>query len=273
MEQTEKVWRSWSQLNEYNECGYRYYLKRIAKDDNGEKVWQRPAAWTTQGTAVHIAAEFWEKSNRLASTEEVIGVYTEAYWDDINSRLEETPNPNEWFASGPYKGWVDIQRRYAIGLDQIQSYVDFYQNDAPTDIPIRINGSMAIEIPVEGFIGSVPVRGVIDSIMETDEGLRVRDIKTGKRVGNPLQLKIYQELIVQNFSLEIRFGDFWSGQTGITTPVMDLDNLDLVHLTNDFERLEEGINQERFEPKPSPSNCGMCDVQHACPFAAASNRT
>jgi putative RecB family exonuclease len=272
MEEKEKVWRSWSQLNEYNECGYRYYLKRIAKDSNGDQIWQRPAAWTVQGTAVHIAAEVWEKSDRILTDEEVTTIYTEAYWDQINERLEDTPNYSEWFASGPYRGFTDIDRRYKIGLDQIQSYLEFYRNDSPMDIPITINGSMAIEIPAEGLIGSVPVRGVIDGIMETDSGLRVRDIKTGKRLGDPMQLKIYQELIIQNFGIKIRFGDFWSGQTGVTTPVADLDALSLDDLTSEFQRLEEGINSERFDPKPSPA-CAMCDVQHACPFAASSNRT
>ncbi len=268
MDSTEKAWRSWSQLQEYESCGYKYYLKRLADDG---KVWRRPASWTTQGTAVHIAAEAWENSGRKLAEPDVLEIYRVAYWDEINKLMEETPNTDQWFASGPYRGWSDIDRRFGIGLDQIRKYLDFYQNDAPDETPAIVKGSPAIEIPVEGLIGTVPVRGVVDSIMETARGLVIRDIKTGKRAPNPLQLKIYQILIEQHLSLEIRFGDFWSGQTGLTTPVMDLDNLDTAALTSDFERLEEGINSERFEPKPSPA-CGFCEVQHACPFAATSNR-
>ncbi len=265
--------RSWSQLNEYTDCGYRYYLKRLATDSNGEKIWRRPAAWTVQGSAVHIAAETWELSHRGLVEDDIVEVYRQTYWDLVNQQLEETPNTNEWFASGRYRGWDDIERRFGIGLDQIRQYLDFYRNDAPDEIPAIVNGRPAIEIPVEGLIGTVPVRGVVDGIMETENGLVVRDIKTGKRPGNPLQLKIYQNLIDQNLNLQIRFGDFWSGQTGMTTGLVDLDKEDANGtLTSQFERLEEGINSERFEPKPSIAACGFCEVQHACPFAAASNR-
>ena len=48
-------------LDDLGGCAYRYYLSRVIR------VWDRPAAWLPQGTAVHGAAEWWERGGRKAS--------------------------------------------------------------------------------------------------------------------------------------------------------------------------------------------------------------
>src|SRR3954469_19163368 len=94
--------RSYSQLGAYDRCPYMYYLERV------EKVWQRPAAWLPMGTAVHEAAERWELSGRTMSLEEAQQIFRDAYVRETNKYLDDTPNANHWFRSGPYKGPEDI---------------------------------------------------------------------------------------------------------------------------------------------------------------------
>ena len=65
--------RSVSQLQQYTKCPMAYKLSRI------DKVWQRPAAWLIQGSAVHEAIEAWEKSGRTMTLEEATEDDLESY--------------------------------------------------------------------------------------------------------------------------------------------------------------------------------------------------
>src|SRR5690349_18787086 len=110
--------RSVSQFKEYNEefggCAYRYYLKRILK------VWDRPAAWLSQGLAVHEAAEAYERSERTMPLEEVEAVYLASYRKHQNRLIKDTPDLDLWFNSGKYRGEEDSHRRRDLGLAQVE---------------------------------------------------------------------------------------------------------------------------------------------------------
>jgi putative RecB family exonuclease len=262
--------RSVSQLQEYmNElggCAYKYFLNRVVR------AWDMPAAWLPQGLAVHEAAEAWERSGRTMSREKVLDIYREAYRNHTNRLAETTPNFNYWFPSGKWRGWHDITRRADIGLVQIERYLDYYEAHPEEKIWTTPQGEKAIELRFDMRLGNVKVIGYIDQIIHwvdtTPAHLRLRDIKTGKKPGGTLQLKVYDLAIEEMCDIKIGEGDYWMGDKGKPTrEVYDLTTMSRKQVVDLFERMDAGVRAEDFEPSPDPDKCRMCPVRAACVFA------
>lgn len=259
--------RSVSQLQEYMEelggCAYKYFLNRVVR------AWDRPAAWLPQGLAVHEAAEAWEKSDRSIPREQVIEIYKARYRSHTNRLAEDTPNFEFWFPSWKYTGWTDITRRADIGLQQINQYLDWYENHPNEKIWRTPDGKKAVELGFDMSLGVVKVIGYIDQIIETGvHQLRLRDIKTGKKPGGVLQLKVYSLAVQKKFNVVINEGDYWMGNSGKPTrETYDLSSMSEQQMVDLFERMDQGVRAEEFEPSPDPDKCRMCPVRSACVFA------
>lgn len=250
-------------LPEFDGCGYRYYLKRIARDDQGNRLWQRPAAWFTQGLAVHETVEAVERSGRTMALAEAQDVYTKAYDVHTNRQCEDTPRFDYWFRSGPYAGKADVERRYGIGKEQVGKYFAYIET-YPDDIPDVLDGELAVELPFDVEFGDVRVRGVIDQVVKK----KPIDVKTGNRAGDPFQLGTYSGALKRMYDIEPSTGAFWMGKSGKLTVQYDLSDWTYDRLTDVFGRADEDIRAERFEPDPEPSKCMFCSVAADCSFAA-----
>lgn len=254
-------YRSVSQYKSWKDCGYRYRLERI------DKVWQRPAAWLGQGTAEHEAWEMYERSGRTMSLEAVKDVYRAAYEREINEACETTPNFAYWFASGPYKGEADIERRYKIGLDQNDGYLDWYAQHPNEVIWVAPDGTPGIEMKFDVVFGEVPVRGFIDAVIQIGDNVRVRDNKTGNMPGDDFQLAVYARSLEKLYDVEINTGDYWMGRKGGPTPIYDLSYWTAERLTEAFAEMDAGVRAGSFEPNPEPKKCMFCSVSSSCAFS------
>lgn len=259
METIDLAHRSVSQHNTYVQCPYRYKLEKL------DRVWQRPAAWLSQGTAVHAAVEFWERSERKASLAEVQDVFREEYAKSIGEQAEITPNLDYWFASGPYKGEADIERRFGIGLEQCEKLLEWYAKHPEEKIWITPDGIPAIELPFEVTLDGVLVKGYIDAVMETPQGLVVRDLKTGNTPGDTFQLATYAAAMKVMYDVEIRFGDYLMGKTGKPTLPYDLTDTPPEEVAAAFKYLDEKVKAKDFPANPS-SACRFCSVATSCEF-------
>lgn len=252
-----------SYLPELGGCGYAYFLNRIAR------AWSKPAAWLPQGLAVHEAAEFWEKSNRTASREEVIAAYQKSYREHTTRLEHDTPNLNFWFPSGPYKGWDDITRRALLGLDMVDRYLKYYQETAPNEVIwITPDGEPAIELRFDMVLDGIKITGFIDQVisMIMDGKLRLRDIKSGNSPGDTFQLKVYDIAVLEEFGIAIGEGDYWMGRKGKPTKPYDLTPMSREQVIDLFGKMDSGVKQESFEPDPSPDKCRFCSVASACQY-------
>lgn len=155
-----KKYRSVSQLNQYTRCPHSYYLARIAM------AWQRPAAWLAQGSAVHAVLEARERSGREMSLEEAQELFKEEYAKEANEALAITPNTDWWSASGPYRGDEDLERRFHIGLEQIEKYFAWTDAHPEEEIWTAPDGTPAIELEFDIDLEGIPVRGFIDAIID-----------------------------------------------------------------------------------------------------------
>lgn len=259
--------RSVSQINQFSRCGYSYKLSRI------DHAWERPAAWLGQGSAVHEAAEAWEKSNRTMSLEEAQDVFRESYERHINEACEITPNTEYWYASGPYRGEVDIERRYKIGLEQVEKFVNWHMAHPDQVIWITPDGTPAIELAFDFDLDGVLVRGYIDAVRVVDGEIRVVDYKTGNKPGDDFQLGVYGVALAEMYGIDPpKLGEYYmagkSGQPGKPTYPFDLTEWTRERVSERFAQLEADLKAEKFEPDPEPSKCAFCSVSLACSFRA-----
>ena len=253
--------RSVSQYNTFARCAYRYKLERI------EKVWQRPASWLFHGLGVHKAMEEWELSGRELGIDELVDIYQDEFIRSIDEQAQETPNFDFWFGSGPYDGEQDIQRRFAIGEQQLKDLVEYSLN-SPDKIWTTPDGDKAIELPFEVELGGVTVKGFIDQVVERKDGsIIVRDIKTGSKPGDTFQLATYAEAIRILYDVTPVGGDYFMGKTGRPGRLKKITEQDRAEVHERFRWLEEQIQAEEFPPNPSKNTCAMCAVKLACDYA------
>lgn len=262
-------YRSWSQLEQYEACPYRYYLARI------ERVWKKPAAWLPMGTAVHKAAEVWELSDRSLPREEVKAVFRATYKEETDHYLEETPNTRYWQMSGPYPGEDDIPRRHRVGQEHVDRYLNWYEEHPEERILMVRDGVPAIELKFTLNLGGVEVRGMLDqAVTSIKPGGRIapftviaRDIKTGASPGKVEQLSLAGVAIAEANPIWIaEQGDFFMTKSGYPTYPYDLQSVDV--LTERFLAADEGIRAGNFPALPLDKKCDRCDVANSCKFKA-----
>ncbi|ACE79996.1 Cas4 exonuclease [Mycobacterium phage Pukovnik] len=257
--------RSVSQLNQYTRCPMAYKLARI------DKVWARPAAWLPQGTAFHTVAEVYEKAlaeGREMSLERAQEIFREEYAKDIGELCAETPNFEWWTWSGPYNGERDIERRFEIGLEQVEKFYN-WRNTKGQTIWITPDGKPAIELSFNIELDGIKVRGYIDAVVVVDGKPRVRDYKTGNSPGDDFQLGVYALAIEILYGVKVDTGDyFMAGKKG--KPAKPTDPYDLTEWTREkvterFHEVEAKIQAGDFEALPEPDKCNFCDVSYSCP--------
>ncbi|QGJ90215.1 Cas4 exonuclease [Mycobacterium phage SheaKeira] len=289
--------RSVSQLNQYTRCPMSYKLARI------DKVWARPAAWLPQGTAFHTVAEIVEKARaegREVPLEKAQEIFKEEYAKDINALSAITPNFDWWFHSGPYNAWRDIERRFHIGLEQVEKFYawrdmvgqeiwttpaivdsrcgadeaqapgsDTHVEDCdckPAKPAIELQFNLVIETPA----GPIRLRGFIDAVVVLPDGsIRVRDYKTGNKPGDDFQLGVYALVVKLLYGVEAATGDYFlagkKGKKPVLTHPFDLSEWTLEAVAAKFAEVEEGIRSGTFEALPEPDKCNFCDVSYSCP--------
>jgi putative RecB family exonuclease len=252
-----------SQLKQYERCPYSYKLSRL------DKVWERPAAWLGQGSAVHEAAEAYEKSGRTMSLEGMQDVFKASYEKHINEACETTPNLEYWFKSGPYGGEADIERRYHIGLEQCEKYIRWYEAHPDEVIWVNDAGEPGIELGFDIELDGVRVRGFIDAVIDhPTQGLIVRDLKTGNAPGDDFQLGVYSIGLSEAFGIDPpQVGDYMMGKTGKPTYPYRIGEWTRERVSEAFRVLEDNIRAGRFDPDPEPSKCRFCSVALFCNYA------
>jgi putative RecB family exonuclease len=262
----EATWytRSYSQLSQYQRCPYSFYLQRV------KKVYQKPAAWLSMGTAVHYAAEEYEKWDRLLTNDQAKDAFRKSYAEETSKMLEETPNADYWFSSGPYKGPEDIVRRYRVGLEHVDRYIKWYTDHPEETVWLQPTGEPAIEMSFTIDLGGVPVRGFLDQVIATQShGIVVRDIKTGTQPGNSDQLKLYALAVEELSGVDVLYGDYFMTKVGKPTEKFDLSVVSRQETVDVYGELDQRVIAGKFDPTPSENACRMCSSKHSCEYAVA----
>ncbi|MGV9693344.1 PD-(D/E)XK nuclease family protein [Streptomyces sp. NPDC003444] len=250
--------RSVSQTDQYEKCGWRWWLQR------GERVTPRPAAWSHHGNAFHTAAEAVERSGRTMSAEEAVDLFSDEYATLTNAALDREPNTDRWLAAG-YSGGEDIERRYVLGQEQTARYVEWSTEEKPAIWAEPAEGEPALELYFLVELGGIQVRGYIDQLIEEPDGtVRVRDLKTGTTRSH-FQLQTYAAAVEQAWGAKVDRGDWYLGKTGRLSRPVRLDAVNADELGERYAAMDAGVKAGRFPANPG-FNCRFCDVSHACSF-------
>lgn len=264
--------RSWSQLSQFEQCPMAFKLERI------DKVWSRPAAWFATGLATHTAVEAHEKGE-AATVDDMLPIAQEAFRQDINARLADTPNAEYWQASGRYQGPEDIPRRYADLRRHLENYVAIAETLNP--IAPAPGFKVMVEHPIDMDLDGVRVIGSIDQARQRDDedgmgDIEIWDVKAGSMTPDePGQLVVYAEALRRETGQPVKSGGYImtakpptkTGRVSAAQVVKkDLTTIPVETLTARFHAADEGIKAANWDPKPSEDNCRRCSVASSCDF-------
>lgn len=254
------VHASYSSLSSYLDCGWRYYLERVAK------IPESPAWYFIGGSAVHSATEAFDRG----ATETAEGLFMEAFERELAERKANSDVPEElWLAGGkPTKEWPERHNRawwLAKGPAMVQGWIDWrarcgWEIWSPSEDP-----TVGVELALHVDLGGVPVKMFIDRVMVTRDGqLIVVDIKTGMtEPESATQLGLYACGLELTFGIRPQLGGYWMAKSGDLGQVADLDHLTPALMggwINDWNRARRaGI----FIPHPT-RRCRTCGVRDYC---------
>jgi putative RecB family exonuclease len=264
--------RSVSQTEQYEKCGWQFYLQRV------ERAVPRPAAWSFQGTAFHSAAEKFEKGMGMYSSDDMVQLFSDQYSALVNKALDKEPDLNRWLTASKKPAGQDIEERYALGQKQVARYVEWSNEHQPAiwldsegwngydiaDAPT--NPTQGLELYFKVDLGGVAVRGYIDQLISEDDGsVRVRDLKTGS-TKSEFQLQTYAVAVRKTFGVTVNRGDWYLGKTGNLSKPVDLSEVTEDQVAARYVAMDQGVKAGRFEATPG-FHCNFCDVSHACRFS------
>lgn len=258
--------RSPSQVTQYERCPYAYCLQRV------RNVWEKPAAWTAQGTAFHSAIEAYERGQAVTA-EDMETVFRDVYAAEIGRLAAVTPNMRYWFDSRQGSGEADVERRHRLGLAQVRDYYEWRSGEGAREVVwVAEDGTPGIELGFNADFEGVPVRGYIDLVVEDRGRAFVRDAKSGNEPGDAFQLKTYAIALEDLYDVQVDAGDFWMGakngkHRGPTKPI-DLASVPRASVIERYHAADVAIKAERFDPRPDRSVCWSCSVRSSCEYRA-----
>lgn len=249
--------RSVSQVEQYEQCGHRYYLSRVVR------VERRPAAWSHQGTAFHRAAEQFERGCRQMTEDQAVELYSEEYSRLINEDLARESTLANWLTAKGKDAGRDIADRYVLGQEQTRQYARWSRQHEPA-VWQTASGELGLELPFTAMFGGVRVRGVIDQLVELPDGsVRPRDHKTGS-TKSPLQLRTYGLAARQVWGVEVTSADWYLAREGRLSRPVKMDTT-AEKLGQRYRAMDEGVKRGNFPASPG-FHCHFCDVNHKCSF-------
>lgn len=243
---------SYSSWNNFQECGERYRLEKVAKV-------AVPIRWASvAGTAVHTATEQHDHGNRDVNWLEVLEA-------TVAGEEEHTKIPRSmWLTSRDEdeRWWQDN------GADMLRMYQEWRERtnwDIPLDLPPDVNGGrVGIEYALDVDVEGVPFIGYVDRLMDDGRGLIVMDIKAGRPRSSRRQLEFYVAMC-QAAGIDASRGVIYKAREGKLGRIFQLDTTDqdLYSWTrHDTEARQAG----RFEAKPD-RHCDWCLVRDYCQYA------
>jgi putative RecB family exonuclease len=174
------------------------------------------------------------------------------------------PDTSKWLRGPRTSTEDDINIRRARGISQLQTYVDYAESN-PFIIKDIDDYTLALEVPFEVEIGGILIRGAIDQILGLPDGVEVRDLKTGNREAGKIQLGVYSYVVEKIFGWPVKSASFFYAKDAkvVTLTREELNRYDEKYLSDLFQTLEAGIENNIFLPNPS-SSCSLCPVRDRC---------
>jgi len=240
---------SYTQIAAFERCPLQYKFAHILNIPRmGSPVFS--FGKTMHATFQHFIEEVNKVGIEKITLKRLLEIYEEQWID-------------EWYPSKEEK-----QRRFEKGKQALgEFFKDFKEKKPKTFI---YQGHTALELSFVLKINNYPLKGQIDRIDETKEGIEIIDYKTGQLKDkldkdDKQQLLIYQlasqeVLKINPAKLTYYYVDHAKKMSFVPTE-KELEEFRI----NISEKIEE-IQHSDFAPNPSQFNCKFCDFKDICEF-------
>lgn len=263
---------SYSGLNSYTTCGYRYWVERLV-GKKGDPSWA-----LLGGSAIHEMTADYDQALKPREFE----AYLE---DQLKYQVAAGVDEDQISATGrASKEWPDKRNKawwLANGPVMFNKWVNWSQacpwqaliltNPDDADPIVRETwGSeqieLAIEFEVSGYIGDNYIKAYVDRAYVLPSGEPVvLDIKTGtSKPVDALQLGIYAALMEKTIGVRPQYGYFWMAESGGTLEPVNLDRYTEDYLDSQFSAQMRGLKAGVFLPHVT-AMCSACGVRKFCP--------
>ncbi|MEA2024133.1 MAG: PD-(D/E)XK nuclease family protein [Actinomycetota bacterium] len=217
-----------------------------------------PTVYQARGTTAHLALEWlFELPAAERTPERLSDLFREA-WQELK--------PGE-FADL----FTDIATERDWGIESLAILNNYFAMEDPTQIE-----PLSRELDMTQAVGNMTIRGILDRIEETPDGLVITDYKSGKAPSERFAmaaffaLKIYALLIrIREDRTPVRLRLMYlTGPTVLEIPVDDaqLDAMER-QLEALWSAIEKAIATDHFPPRTGVL-CDWCSYQDICPAFA-----
>ncbi|MBM4177600.1 ATP-dependent helicase, partial [Candidatus Gribaldobacteria bacterium] len=254
---------SFSQLSEFEQCPLKYKYKYVYK------LFPKGKAVFSFGTTIHntlqkflklknekiIALDLFgneeqENKNKVSLTD-LMEIYEKSWIDD-------------WYESKKQK-----QDYYKSGKVILKNFYEKSQKNPPQVLAFD-DGSLALEVPFALDIEGYNLRGRIDRIDKTKNGVVIIDYKTGKakeklEKSDKEQLLLYQIAIKEAYGLEVAELKYHYLEQDKEVSFLGKEQEMTEFKAKIVDEIEQ-IRQGKFSATPG-FNCQFCDFNDICNFA------
>ena len=190
------------------------------------------------------------KDNKVLSFKDLIGIY-EKQWID------------EWYEDRKQK-----EEYHKLGKRVLKDFYSKFQKNPPEIL--RVKGEIGLELPFKFKIGKHTVKGRIDRIDKTKDGIEIIDYKTGKfkeklSRENRQQLLIYQIAAEEALGIEPLKLSYYYLEEGKKTSFLGNEE-DKKKLKEEILLEIKKIGKSNFEPTPG-WDCQFCDFKDICDYS------
>ena len=243
---------SFSSMNDWLDCGHRYYLSRMT-ETTSEPQWM-----FVGGSIVHSATETYDRFGgdldevwNSEWTKELDLIVDQGHSiDSIKVNLNRTP-------------YEDVTWWYDNGRKMLDRHVRFTSENEVMTLP---DGTPAIELDLTTTINGVEVKMFADRLTTSlvSGESSVTDIKTGRANPKvPLQLAFYRYGLKKKYGITVDWGSYWMVRTG------KIVNMPL-HMFTD-EIIESLVGKFDLARKtgvfvPNLNACTYCSFKPSCEY-------
>ena len=238
-----------SRASDFKQCPQLFKYKAI------DKLEVPPTVYQARGTTAHLALQrLYDRPAPERTPNALYDLFREA-WTEL--KPEEYPDLFE-----------SVEDERAWGIESLTLLANYFGVENPADLE-----PLERELDLTEDLGDMTIRGILDRMEETSEGLVITDYKTGKAPPERYALPAFFALKIYALLIRKRTGRtpdllkllYLTGPTVYTLPVNERQ---LEAMERQLEALWGAINRaienQNFPPRPSKL-CDWCAFQDRCP--------
>ena len=244
-----------SRASDYKRCPQLFKFSAI------DRIKTPPTVYQARGTTAHLALErLFELPAVERTPERLYNLFREA-WQEVKPL--DYPNLFD-----------DVEAERAWGIESLTILANYFAVEDPTSFE-----PLSRELDMTQAVGDMTIRGILDRMEETPEGLVITDYKTGKAPQERYAMSAFFALKIYALLIRIREGRtpvalrlmYLNGPTVLEIPVNDaqLDAME-EQLEALWAAIERSIENDDF-PTRTGVLCDWCAYQDICPAFANEN--